>query len=71
MRAFYLHFIIIIISFVVLKKYARMIICQYQVDLVDIFLDNQGQKQQIDYMVRDFVPCDNLSDFINSKNKQL
>lgn len=38
MRAFYLHFTIIIISFVVSKKYARMIICQYQMDLVDIFL---------------------------------
>nr|DAE47367.1 MAG TPA: hypothetical protein [Microviridae sp.] len=36
-----------------------------------VYFDNQGQKQQIDYMVRDFVPCDNLSDFINSKNKQL
>ena len=40
MRAFYLHFTIIIISFVVSKYYARMFICsyQYQMDSVDIFL---------------------------------
>lgn len=40
MRAFYLHFTIIIISFVVSKNYARMFICsyQYQMDAVDIFL---------------------------------
>ena len=32
-----------------------------------VYYDKQGQKQQIDYMVRDFVDCDTLSDFINFK----
>lgn len=33
-----MHFTYILFYFVMSKKYARMIICQYQLDLVDIFL---------------------------------
>ena len=33
-----------------------------------VYLDSQNQQQQVEYMVMDFVPCDRLSDFINSKN---
>lgn len=32
-----------------------------------VYFDMQGQKQQIDYNVRNFVGCRTLSDFINSK----
>lgn len=32
-----------------------------------VYYDKQGQMQQIDYMVKDFVDCGTLSDFINSK----
>lgn len=32
-----------------------------------VYFDNHGQMQQIDYMVKDFVDCETLSDFINSK----
>lgn len=32
-----------------------------------VYLDSQNQEQQVEYMVKDFVPCDRLSDFINSK----
>lgn len=32
-----------------------------------VYYDKQGQKQQIDYMVGDFVYCETLSDFIDSK----
>lgn len=32
-----------------------------------VYYDKQGQMQQLDYMVKDFVECDTLSDFINSK----
>lgn len=32
-----------------------------------VYFDIQGQMQQLDYMVKDFVDCGTLSDFINSK----
>lgn len=32
-----------------------------------VYFDKQGLMQQIDYKVRDFVDCETLSDFINSK----
>lgn len=32
-----------------------------------VYLDSQNQEQQVEYMVKDFVPCGNISDFINSK----
>lgn len=32
-----------------------------------VYFDKQGQMQQIDYKVRNFVGCLTLSDFINSK----
>lgn len=32
-----------------------------------VYLDSLNQQQQVEYIVRDFVPCDRLSDFINSK----
>lgn len=32
-----------------------------------VYFDKQGQMQQLDYMVNDFVDCGTLSDFINSK----
>ena len=32
-----------------------------------VYFDRLGQMQQLDYMVKDFVDCDSLSDFINSK----
>lgn len=32
-----------------------------------VYFDIQGQIQQLDYMVKDFVECGTLSDFINSK----
>lgn len=32
-----------------------------------VYFDIQGQMQQIDYMVKDFIDCETLSDFINSK----
>lgn len=32
-----------------------------------VYYDKQGQKQQMDYMVKDFVDCETLSDFISSK----
>lgn len=32
-----------------------------------VYFDIHGQMQQIDYMVKDFIDCETLSDFINSK----
>lgn len=32
-----------------------------------VYFDRLGQLQQLDYMVKDFVECDTLSDFIHSK----
>ena len=32
-----------------------------------VYFDIQGQMQQLDYMVKEFVDCGTLSDFINSK----
>lgn len=32
-----------------------------------VYYDNQGQKQLMDYVVKDFVYLNTLSDFINSK----
>lgn len=32
-----------------------------------VYFDIQGQMQQIDYMVKNFIDCETLSDFINSK----
>lgn len=33
-----------------------------------VYFDKQGQMQQLNYKVKDFVGCATLSDFINSKS---
>lgn len=49
----------ILMSLYKLRGYVRLIHL--------VYFDDQGQMQQIDYKVKNFVGCATLSDFINSK----
>lgn len=49
----------VLLSLYKLRAYVRVIHL--------VYFDKQGQMQQIDYKVKDFVNCGTLSNFINSK----